>query len=143
MKNWFQTQTQLFLSRKLSQQNLYFEGCIFKSWKLSNNFFISIFWIFFWENKVCIHFWIFNLDIFVLFGFGNRLRIKGKRIWWYGDDYSRKECKKKVYEIYWKQAHIFPIIKKGDKHSPANYNEISVNCSLSKVSQQIIVEVFF
>ncbi len=40
----------------------------------------------------------------------------------------------------WKMAHITPIFKKDDKHSPANYRPVSLTCVCSKLMEDIVVK---
>ena len=38
----------------------------------------------------------------------------------------------------WKPAHIFPLFKKGDRSSPANYRPVSIICISCKLLEHII-----
>ena len=38
----------------------------------------------------------------------------------------------------WKSAHIFPLYKKGDKSTPANYRPVSLICISCKLLEHIV-----
>ncbi|KAL8622565.1 hypothetical protein ACOMHN_009199 [Nucella lapillus] len=39
----------------------------------------------------------------------------------------------------WKDAHVTPIFKKGEKYNPANYRPVSLTCVTSKLMEHIVV----
>lgn len=43
-----------------------------------------------------------------------------------------------IFPSLWKQVHVFPIPKKGDKSDPSNYRPIAISSLLSKVMETII-----
>ena len=38
----------------------------------------------------------------------------------------------------WVEANVAPVLKKGDRHSPANYRPISLTCVCAKLLEHII-----
>jgi hypothetical protein len=50
----------------------------------------------------------------------------------------QKSLKEGSFPSIWKQAHVAPVFKKGDKSLPVNYRPISLTCVLCKVMEHII-----
>ena len=40
----------------------------------------------------------------------------------------------------WVEANVAPVLKKGDRHSPANYRPISLTCVCAELLERIICE---
>ena len=45
-----------------------------------------------------------------------------------------------TFPTSWKQAHVFPIPKKGDKSNPLNYRPIAITSLISKTMETIITK---
>ena len=43
-----------------------------------------------------------------------------------------------IFPSKWKSAHVLPLFKKGDKHSPGHYRPVSLSSCLSKLMERCI-----